>query len=334
MKKHSPGCQCCNCLNTPFFTDDFSTTEPDWYSTGGPWTVSGGLLNTASFGTYYRSVTTTSTENIRIIVSAQALDLAAGHATEKGIFIGNVATLRHHHLGGGVFRVFLDIGVDALGNAPTSSLDLGLMGISTGLTLRLDKDWVSGSDYYFLRATGGMADYVVEVNVTFGATFNCGLWGDGRYDNFAVTRNHKGYRPNCPQCLQCYGDELPKEIYLSVPPMTNNLCGCCELLSGDHTLHYKTQGNLLGCGYSVGCMWATTDTGQCNEDDPCPPGLLWRINGSGTLDATTSFNVLKYNVVPPFDCSPGAVNQWNWSCTVCDDTCDDQPMTLFTINQS
>lgn len=237
-------------------------------------------------------------------------------------------------MGGGLFRLFLDLGVDALGFNPTSSLDLGFIGISTGLSLRLDKDWISGSDHYFLVAIGGVAEYAVEINVTFGPDFNAGVWGDGRYDNFSIVRNHKNYSPHCPQCLQCKGDELPKEITLSVPPMTSNGCLSCEILSGDHVLKYKHRGNLITCQYSVGCMWATDATGGCTEDDVCSPGFLWRISNGGVLDATTSVNVLKYNCVGAFDCAPGAVNQWDWSCTVCDGTCNDTPLTLFTVNAS
>lgn len=329
-KKNNPGCNCCSCLDA-FNTDDFSEEKDGYLATGGPWFVSGGVLNTSSYGSYYRTVSIPDPTNLRLRVEVNALDLASGHCTQAGVFVGGVVSCYREHIGGGVFRAYMGLGVDAFGQNPTSTINFNFAS-SSRVTIWIEADRLN-TGVFHVRATGGLGgDYVVDVPISFGGSATVGMFGDGRFDSFQwhVSRKANGH---CVNCAGCTNGDIPPEVYLSVPTLEDDRCDCVQL-SGNHVLTYRTFTNTRSCIWSVGCGWASAGVGGCNSEDVCPDGYLWLLSGS-RLESTTSVNIMIYDLVgSEFDCSPGATNTFSWSCTVCDGACVSHPDFLFTVNAS
>lgn len=161
------------------------------------------------------------------------------------------------------------------------------------------------------------------------------MMGDGQWDNFWIVRNHDANI--CRGCAACgKPSKLPKTILLSVPPMDDGSCNCTQL-SGDFVLKHKTYANRTRCIFDVTCVWVCDETGGCGDGfDVCGDGNLWQLNywgGGMQLQSTNARDILEYSCpYGSFNCDPGAVNTFTYSCTVCDGACVGYPATLLTVN--
>ena len=346
MKPSSPGCTCCNCQDKAYFSDDFSTNKPDWNFTADIFETSLGRLRlksapAAPSGSYFRIVPIDRTGNLRITVSAQVFENWAGDATVVGIFIGGIASVHIEKVSGN-FRVKFGIGCDAFGNNPTTVYDLiwpnGLGGGDTprgSLSLTIENDWTNTGHFFIVAGGSYYGNYAAEITVPLGPTLNIGVMGDGMWDNFQIVRNHNANR--CRGCGACSDPQkLPKTILLSVPPMDDGSCNCNQL-SGDFVLNFKTFANRTQCVFDIACVWRCDAMGGCGDGfDTCGPGFLWQLNlwgGAMQLQATNARDILEYTCpYGTFDCEPGAINTFNYSCTVCGGACVGFPASLLTVN--
>jgi hypothetical protein len=358
-KKHSPGCGCCSCLDRSIFEDDFSTDKTGWDYTSFIFTrdlareslafVPGSIPNS---GSYYRTVTTGATDNLRIKVRASVRELNFATAdpcsTEIGIFVGGICSVywRDESLTNvGQYRVYVGLGVDQFGQNPTTVIPLGLAPANANRTLSIwiESDWLNAGRF-FIQLVGGTAflsqghQYATEVVTSFGSTFNVGMFGNnmiGRplWDDYWLHKSNKA-NGRCVSCMGCKANEdLPKEILLSVAGCTNDFCDC-EQLNGDWVLYFAPIFNYSGCAYITDCAWAAPLTTRCGGEilEPCEPGHIWEIF-NGHLFSTSSINILDYAITGTFDCSPGAVNTWHNVNDVGEDGgCTTFPATLTTIN--
>lgn len=336
MKIHSPGCTCCGCKFNPMFSDDFSTEKEGYLSTSDRvFNVIGGKLVASGTGSYWRNIETTATKNLYLSVSCQVFNNDAGDGDHYGIYVGGICSIYHQHIGGGNYKCHVGQGVDGFGENPTSVFDLGFVGPNINLNITIQNDWTD-TGHVFIKFTGGaFGSYAVEMDVEFGSKLDIGMFGDGKWDNFSIIRNHNANV--CSGCIACTDPKkLPKTLLLSVPPMSDRNCNC-EQLSGDFVLKYKTYLNFR-CLLAVDCGYVCDEVGLCGGvgTDPCGIGNLWWLRhfaGAATLQATNAVDILQYNCLS-FNCDEGAANTFNYSCSVCENSCEGIPTSLITVNGS
>lgn len=302
-------CGCCSCgEDRPVFSDDFSTTKTGYTDTASSFYVDSGRLNTTADGSYFRQITRGSTHNMRMVLRCKMWQ--GEDMTRVGMYIGGLCSMYIEKLISGVFRLYLGTGVDQFGNNPTETYDLIFPaypgGISGGFNamLEIEHDWIDGSNHYFIKATGSViGQFSAEVTSALPATFNVGMMGDGgQWDDFFFSKSTSANR--CISCIKpaCIGQELPKQLLLSVPELVSLEGGCnCEQLSGDWILNYKTYANVSPCVFRVQCCWRSDAMGGCGTEgaDPCGLGNIWQLYawaGAARLVACNTSEWLEYRI--------------------------------------